>query len=571
MQRIFLSALAALPLAFCPRPAAACAKMFPAGFSSAPAGPPLPTRLVRAEASVRYGLAVVKNEFRFENKAYEPIEGLLRARLPRNAVVTDFAYYFKGVRVAGRILEKEEAEQIYRAITAAGRDPALLRHKDDGTYEARIFPIEARSEIRVELEYRYALPEYSGRLKFLYPLTAARTGRPIDRVEVQVTFAGDRIARIAAAPGSASLAGSVARVDFSATTVDALRDLGASAFLRADAPRAQLLSGPQSPEGGFLGLRLRGVGARGSPGARRMAALAAMGARRVCSAPHTDGSHTRYWFGRSTHAPPARRVGIPLARLEAEDLAAPWAHAFTLALTAEYRRTKRRQTRDAVVALSRQYRIDTAFTTYLAVPDSEWAAYQDRMDEARRRDVEHYLWEAEQRRIVVQLPRWVVPGDPVIRVPHQPDLEQVLAVLPDGDILPLRLDAARGIWEGRFDIPEGAAEGDYAITVILLERGGRRSELTLVYRVDLTPPAGSMQATVQGRLVRVEVTASSDVARAVALLPGSDEAPRALAHDPATGRFRADLSLSPGRHTVRVRLYDRVHNWVEMETEVDAR
>lgn len=71
---------------------------------------------------------------------------------------------------------------------------------------------------------------------------------------------------------------------------------------------------------------------------------------------------------------------------------------------------------------------------------------------------------------------------------------------------------------------------------------------------------------------RIEVSVpagkTGDVARVVALLADGRRVDLSL--DSASGRYRGGLGLPPGRHAVRVRLYDRVHNWVELEEEIDV-
>ncbi|MGV3721763.1 MAG: VIT domain-containing protein [Actinomycetota bacterium] len=569
MSRTFI--LAVVLICASPVASRASAKMFPADLGSSASGDAMPTRLVRTDAVVTHGLALVKTEYRFDNEAYEQIEGLLKTRVPRNAVVTDFAYYFKGVRVPGRIMENEEAERIYRAITSAGRDPALLRRKSDGSYEARIFPIEPRSEIRVELEYRYAIPESPGRLKLFLPLATGDTGKAVDRVQVSVAFSGDPVLALTAEGMSAALtqlpppdptASRTLTTSFEGSAVELRRDLLVTALLAESASHVELLTANAEGEDGYWALRLRGRGVEG-------AALRGLRVRHRFPGKVAPDSVTRYWFGRM-RAGDKPSGAVDPAPVEPTQLSPLWAQSYTSALVAKYRRRHQPSVKALVVDLSKRFRIDTELTSYLAIPDSEWAAYQDRLDQAKRDDLQQYHYETDALKWVAQLPRWVVPGDPVIRVQHRPGMEQVTALLPDGDVLPLRLDPTTGIWEARFDIPEGAREGAYPVVVVLQESGGRRSEVKLTYQVDLTSPTGAVRLLTDDG-PRLELTASADTARAVLLLAdGSRQELNPSEPKGETRRMTTGLRLSSGRHAIRIRLYDRVHNWIELEDEINV-
>jgi len=554
----------------CPAPSRASAKLFPADLGSNSVGEPMKLRLIRTTATIQYGLADVDNEYRFENEAYEQVEGVLRTRIPANGVVTRFGYYFKGVLVPGRIMENEEAERIYRAITGAGRDPALLRRKADGSYEARIFPIEPRSEVRVELQYRYLLPETPGRLKYQCPLATGNTGQPVDRVTVRTRFSGDAVSGILhqgdvpnlnpdpAAPKSTA---EMTYADFEGSDVALNEDLQVTALLAEGGPPSQFFYSSDG-EPGYWGLRVRGgTGKLPKPVLRGLHVWDQFPGVTV------PGTNTQYWFGRLLKRPSGNRPA-QLVAVDTPTLSPYWAQAYTRMLAARYRRHHRPKDKELVIELSKQYLIDTELTSYLAIPDSEWAAYQDRLDQAKRQGVEQYSYEADRLRWVAQLPRWVVPGDPVIRVKHRPELVRVTALLPDGDVLELRLDPTTGTWEARFDIPEGAREGAYPVLVVLQELSGLRSEVQLTYQVDLTSPTGALRF-IPDFGGRVQLTTGADTARAVAFL--ADDTRVALQASEARGgsrQFTAALGLPPGRHTVRIRIYDRVHNWIELEDEI---
>jgi hypothetical protein len=116
-------------------------------------------------------------------------------------------------------------------------------------------------------------------------------------------------------------------------------------------------------------------------------------------------------------------------------------------------------------------------------------------------------------------------GDPLITVEAPADAVQVVALLPGGDVKRLRYNIASRKWEARFDIPTYATEGSYDITLVLILADGRRETLTLKYHVDVTPPEGDGRARLvegNGRMLRLELTASEDTARVQARLPSGE-------------------------------------------------
>ena len=97
----------------------------------------------------------------FRNRTNRPIEGNYSFALPGSAIVSDFAVWDGPVRIAGVILERKRAEEIYKDIRLQELDPGLLqmgeRNVDQAQrsaiFTARVAPIPAYGTKRVEMEY----------------------------------------------------------------------------------------------------------------------------------------------------------------------------------------------------------------------------------------------------------------------------------------------------------------------------------------------------------------------------------------------------------------------------------
>jgi len=97
----------------------------------------------------------------------------------------------------------------------------------------------------------------------------------------------------------------------------------------------------------------------------------------------------------------------------------------------------------------------------------------------------------------------------LISVAAPADAQQVIAILPGGEIKRLAWNAITQRWEARFDIPTYATEGAYVITIIVVRKEGTRQMLTMRYHVDLTPPRGAGRVQVVGGAAQTTIAIAS--------------------------------------------------------------
>lgn len=126
----------------------------------------------------------------FLNELPYDIEGDYIFPLPERASISQFAMWVDGQRLEAQVLEKEEARRIYEEIVRERRDPALLEYVGRNAFRARIFPIPARGEKRIELEYTEVLPRDGGLVRYAYPLNTEKfSTKPLEHVRVEVHLA----------------------------------------------------------------------------------------------------------------------------------------------------------------------------------------------------------------------------------------------------------------------------------------------------------------------------------------------------------------------------------------------
>lgn len=130
-------------------------------------------RSTKTEAVVKSGIATVTVEQVFHNPTNQRLEGEYVFMLPGEAQVHDFHLYIDGKKIKGELLDGNQATEIYRNIVRTLRDPALLEYAGYGVFKARIFPIEPKSDRKIELTYAQILKYQKNDFKFVYPVKQA--------------------------------------------------------------------------------------------------------------------------------------------------------------------------------------------------------------------------------------------------------------------------------------------------------------------------------------------------------------------------------------------------------------
>jgi Ca-activated chloride channel homolog len=137
-----------------------------------PPGPPplVFLRQVKLHVRIEGQTAITKVEHTFYNPSNARLEGTFYHPLPKDAAITDFSLWVGGVKTHGEVLPRDQARGIYESIVRRQRDPGLLEFVGCGLFQARIFPIEPRSEAKVEIEYAEVLHADAGLTRYSYPL-----------------------------------------------------------------------------------------------------------------------------------------------------------------------------------------------------------------------------------------------------------------------------------------------------------------------------------------------------------------------------------------------------------------
>ncbi len=161
------------------------------------------------------------------------------------------------------------------------------------------------------------------------------------------------------------------------------------------------------------------------------------------------------------------------------------------------------------------------------------------------------------------------PGDPLIRIFAPQTARRVVAILPDGQILPLTWNIQTKAWEARFDVPGYVADGAYRVAVLIENGEGKRSRFELIYQVDTKSPSGDAGIQVIGGRVQLQLAAGADVQRVTAITPWNQrvELKRGTLASAWSGAVEVPQNWQGTAAQVRFVLTDAAHNRTTIEVD----
>src|SRR4051812_894042 len=132
-------------------------------------------------------VAVTSIDQEFYNPNDARLEGTYMFPVPKGAHIDKFSMEIGGKMMDAELLPADKARKIYEDIVRTMRDPALLEYAGRDMFKVRIFPIEPRSRKPIKISYTELLPNDSGAVTYLYPLSTEKfSARPIKDLSVKV-------------------------------------------------------------------------------------------------------------------------------------------------------------------------------------------------------------------------------------------------------------------------------------------------------------------------------------------------------------------------------------------------
>ena len=149
--------------------------------------PPLTVKYHRVNVEIINQVAKTSIDQVFINNHNRDIEGIFIFPLPERASISEFSMYIGGKKVEGEILDRDKARRIYEDIVRRMKDPALLEYVGRNMFRARVFPIPANGEKRIQLSYTEIIKAERNLIRYVYPLNTERFSlHPLQEVTISV-------------------------------------------------------------------------------------------------------------------------------------------------------------------------------------------------------------------------------------------------------------------------------------------------------------------------------------------------------------------------------------------------
>ncbi len=129
----------------------------------------------------------------FHNPEPRDLEATYLFPVPVDASISAFSLYVDGQPLAAEILSAASAREIYEGIVRRRLDPGLLEYVGQGAYKARIFPVPALGDKRLELAYDEVVTRQAGVYRYTYPLNTEKfSATPLEEVSLTVQLHASR-------------------------------------------------------------------------------------------------------------------------------------------------------------------------------------------------------------------------------------------------------------------------------------------------------------------------------------------------------------------------------------------
>jgi len=122
------------------------------------------------------------------------IDGVFFYPLPEDSTFVDFATWEGDKKLRGEVLEKEEARNRYLSIVRKTWDPGLFEYVGANLFQARVFPVPAKGEKKIEFAYSQVLKADHGMVSYVYPLQSGSKAnpQPLGSVVLTMSLAADQ-------------------------------------------------------------------------------------------------------------------------------------------------------------------------------------------------------------------------------------------------------------------------------------------------------------------------------------------------------------------------------------------
>jgi hypothetical protein len=149
---------------------------------------PLKVASLKIETKVQGQVATTRIHQVFHNDLDFQVDGVFFYPLPEDSTFVDFATWDGDKKLRGEVLERDEARNRYLSIVRKSWDPGLLEYAGANLFQARVFPVPARGDKKVEFAYSQVLKADHGMVSYVYPLQSGSKANPQDIGSIVLTM-----------------------------------------------------------------------------------------------------------------------------------------------------------------------------------------------------------------------------------------------------------------------------------------------------------------------------------------------------------------------------------------------
>jgi Ca-activated chloride channel family protein len=132
--------------------------------------PPLAMLNHKVSITLEDQVAVTRVEQTFRNHTDRQLEATYLFPVPRGASVNGFTMWVDGKPTKGELLDAAKARDIYTSIVRRTQDPGLLEYLGNNLFRMRVFPVPARGDQKVALQFTSVAPRDGNLVEYIYPL-----------------------------------------------------------------------------------------------------------------------------------------------------------------------------------------------------------------------------------------------------------------------------------------------------------------------------------------------------------------------------------------------------------------
>ena len=138
------------------------------------------------DASIRNQVAEVQVAQTFRNRSNRTLQVKFVFPLPYDGAIDQMTFMVDGQELEGRLLEADQAREIYQSYVRRNQDPALVQWIGTGMFQTQVFPVPAGAVRTVSLRYTQVCKRQGALNDWLLPLSPAKfTSSPIGEINIR--------------------------------------------------------------------------------------------------------------------------------------------------------------------------------------------------------------------------------------------------------------------------------------------------------------------------------------------------------------------------------------------------